>query len=172
MRDMTRRGFFGLTAATAGGLALAPLLGGVAQADDAPTDTTTIYRFEPHPNACNACLGHRNKRFADQQAAEDFRAHKGCHCDIVPADDIATVAYKELYKDKNNVDLRDPQTADLIKTGGGTSVPVPIVTALPLVVLLGGGAAGYWFWHKRQDRIAAERRLAARGNGPGTPPAA
>ncbi len=171
MRDMTRRGFFGLTAATAGGIAAIPLLGGVAGADTAPTATKPIFRLEPNPNACNACLGHRNKRFADEKSADGTRAHKGCHCTVVSADDIDAAVYEQLFKDGGTVDLRNPDTANLVKAGGGSSVPVPIVTALPLAVLLGGGAAGYWFWHKRQDRLAAERRAAAHA-GSGTPPAA
>ncbi len=173
MREMSRRGFFGLAAATAGGAVVLPLLSGVAQAAPAASDTKTIWKLDPDPRACNACLGHaKNKRFADEPVANTHRAHKGCRCTTASAETIAAVAYEQLFKDTDVVDLRDKQTAELVGTGGGSSVPVSMAAALPLAVLLGGGAAGFYYWNRRKERSEAVSAAATPAPpGSPTPPA-
>jgi hypothetical protein len=43
-----------------------------------------VFRFDPPTDACNACKSHATHRtYRTREAAEEDRAHLGCHCEIV-----------------------------------------------------------------------------------------
>jgi hypothetical protein len=103
--------------------------------------------------ACTACKKHaENKIFQNKDAADKFRAHKGCRCEIVAGEVLDTNMAAAVFAKGEVADKRDPETGGLIKPGSGVTVPVMAAT-LP-VIAVGGGALAYYLM-RRHDRAAA-----------------
>ena len=102
--------------------------------------------------ACTACKKHaENKIFRNKEAADKFRAHKGCRCEIVAGQVLDTNVADAVFAKGDVADKRDPETGGLVKPGSGVTVPVMAAT-LP-VIAVAGGALGYYLM-RRHDRKA------------------
>ena len=84
---------------------------GMQRAMDAQVNarTFTVYRLQTRKTrACNACKQHhRYKVFLDREAADQNRAHPGCHCRIVPQQ-VTPLYYTDVKRHAWNgvIDLR------------------------------------------------------------------
>ena len=106
--------------------------------------------------ACTACKKHaENKIFQNKDAADTFRAHKGCRCEIIAGEVLDTNVADAVFAKGEVADKRDPETGGLVKPGSGVTVPVMAAT-LP-VIAVGGGALGYYLM-RRHDRERCSRR--------------
>ena len=70
----------------------------------------TVYRFQTRKmRACNACKQHhRYKVFLDHDAADQNRAHQGCHCRIV-TQQVSALYLRDIrhYAWNGVIDLRE-----------------------------------------------------------------
>lgn len=148
-------------------------------ADAAPPSGDTVATFALDPvgggsscrggtgngtcGACGACRKHaENKVFRTKEAADEFRAHKGCRCAVVDGAVIDKNVADAVFAKGDVADKRDPETGGLLHPGGGVTVPVMAAT-LPVIAAAGGGLA--WYLMRRHDRAATE----AAGDGTGAP---
>ncbi len=103
--------------------------------------------------ACTACKKHaENKIFKTKEAADKFRAHPGCRCQVTAGQVVDTDVAAAVFAKGDVADKRDPETGGLLAPGSGVTVPVMAAT-LP-VIAVGGGALGYYLM-RRHDRAAA-----------------
>ena len=103
--------------------------------------------------ACSACKKHaENKIFKTKEAADKFRAHKGCRCQVIAGQAVDTDVAAAVFAKGDVADKRDPETGGLLAPGSGVTVPVMAAT-LP-VIAVGGGALGYYLM-RRHDRAVA-----------------
>ena len=74
-------------------------------------------------SACNACINHgKNKRFANERAANKHRAHRHCNCRVVKGGRISRSAYTDLFGKPGklhavSIDLRNPSQRKTFKAG-------------------------------------------------------
>jgi hypothetical protein len=163
--QISRREFFVRTGTAAAATAAAVALGaGPAFGQDTKGDTLPTYALEPNGGACNACRQHaKNKVFGTNDAAERFRAHKGCRCTTSGGQALSPEVYAAVFPEPDGAaDRRDPRTAELLDKGtiDGTQVPIVAYTA-PVLLLAAGG--GVWWWMKHRDRDV-EPAVADRGD--------
>jgi len=162
--SLSRRAFFGRAAmaTAAAGIGVALVASPAAAAD-----TVDTFALDPVGGgsscrggtgrgtcaACGACNKHaENKIFRSKEAADTFRAHKGCRCQIVAGAVIEASVADAVFAKGDVADKRDPETGGLLSPGSGVTVPVTAAT-LP-VIAVGGGAIAYLLM-RRHDREAA-----------------
>lgn len=154
---LSRRAFLRRGAGVAVAGAAAAVLGNGAVAGAQESEPTApTFALSPNAGACSACQKHaKNKVFRTEDAANSFRAHKGCHCTIGTGQELTLPVFAAVFGDKGqSADRRDPKTAELLDKGtiDGANVPVLAIGA-PIILAVGGGTA-YWFW-RRQHRETA-----------------
>jgi hypothetical protein len=117
------------------------------------TETLPTYALEPNGGACNACRLHaKNKVFGTKDAADKFRAHKGCRCTVIDGQQLSPEVYGAVFPEKDGAaDRRDPRTAELLDKGTIDGTPVPVVAYTAPVLLLAAGG-GIWWWMKHRDK--------------------
>jgi hypothetical protein len=107
--------------------------------------------------ACSACKKHaENKIFRTKDAADKYRAHPGCRCQVVAGQVVDTDVAGAVFAKGDVADKRDPETGGLLTPGSGVTVPVMAAT-LP-VIAAGGGALAY-FLMRRHDREVAPAEI-------------
>ena len=150
---LTRRGLLATGVAGAASLALAA---GPVAADEPTMGTIALDptggsgKCRSNCAACSACIAHAaNKLFSTKQAAESFRAHKGCRCTLVEGQSLSEAVYKQLFA---NGDVADRRHTDTIKLLGAQveqhSVPM-VAGVVPAAVLAVGAAGILWEMHRR-----------------------
>jgi hypothetical protein len=104
--------------------------------------------------ACAACKKHaENKIFRTKDAADKYRAHRGCRCQITAGQVVDTDVAAAVFAKGDVADKRDPETGGLLTPGHGVTVPVMAAT-LP-VIAVGGGALGYYLMRRHDRTVAA-----------------
>jgi hypothetical protein len=155
--DLSRRAFLRRGVIAAAGVTAAVVTSGAATAGaQSDEKTQPTWALSPNGGACNACRQHAaNKVFPTADAADTFRAHRGCRCTPVDGQQVSAPVHAALFEGgAQSVDRRNPRTAELLDKGTVGGVEVPVFTyAVPAVLVAGGG--GLWWWMRRHDRKVA-----------------
>jgi hypothetical protein len=130
-RQLSRRRFFGWAGA-ASAAAAASGLGFVAPAAARRRRRLRVFKLDAEGKGyhcaagggdcrgCRACRQHaKHKLFPSEKAANDHRAHVGCHCGVVPAGKLRRRTWKKLFGPPGNrrhdqVDLRDQRVKEIL----------------------------------------------------------
>jgi hypothetical protein len=163
--QISRRDFFAKSGTVAAATAAAVTLAANPAFAQDKAATLPTYALEPNGGACNACRLHaKNKVFGTKDAADRFRAHKGCRCTVIGGQQLSPEIYAAVFPEKNGAaDRRDPRTAELLDKGtiDGTSVPVVAYTA-PVLLLAAGG--GIWWFMKHRDKQVEPATVVDKGD--------
>ena len=132
---VSRRGFLGWAGATSAAAA-ASGLGFAAPAAAKRRKRLRVFKLDAEGRGydcgagggdcrgCRACRKHaKYKLFPSEKAANDHRAHVGCHCGVVGAGKLRRKTWKKLFGAPRNrkhdqVDLRDPKVKQILADDG------------------------------------------------------